>query len=263
MPKHSLALQTWTVRDELMGNAEETLQRVADLGFVWLEEAGTGNRSPEEFSRLCSQCGLQIMGYHAPSLAYEPMEELLSDILRVCEVYNANYVTVAYPPDESRTTQGYADYAARTYKAAQLLQKHGVSLCFHCYDHDLRALEDNGAHKTGFDMILEGTPDGELGFELDTYFVRKAELPLEFIFTKCAGRCRLIHLDDIAVDGKHAPLGKGLIQWSDFLTMVHKVNSPEFLIIEHLAEDPLRWISESVEYIIGILSLSSGLDRTR
>ena len=62
--KIPLALQLWSVRDEMANGVPGTLKRLAEMGYEGVETAGTCNLSGEAFRGMLDDAGLACVGMH-------------------------------------------------------------------------------------------------------------------------------------------------------------------------------------------------------
>ena len=85
----SIALQLYTVRTELEASNrfEAALEGIAEIGYENVELAGLYGRSPEEFHRILSRCGLKASSAHE---ALEGMEKDLNAVVDRAEAYLAS-----------------------------------------------------------------------------------------------------------------------------------------------------------------------------
>ncbi len=93
-----IALQLFSVRDELAADFRGTLQKVKDLGYEGVEFAGLHGRDPQEIRAMLDDIGLKGMSAHVP------LDELLADIDKVVEDYKTlgcRYIAVPWL-DEAR-----------------------------------------------------------------------------------------------------------------------------------------------------------------
>jgi len=243
-----LCLQTWTIRHLLKAETQKTLKQIRDLGFEHLELAGIGRKTPAEFYRLCADYGFKIVGIHQPSLTSGPLDNLLDDTRFRCELFHSTFVTVMLDPEQRKSAEAYLQYADLCSRAGEKLKQEGITLCYQCYDYDLIPIPGFDRTKSGLHILVQETACKHLAFEIDTYFTRKAGLPLEAVFDICRARCRLVHINDFDKQGQQAPLGEGAIPWRRELPMIRTTSSPQWIILEHRTDDPLSWIKRSRSY---------------
>ena len=248
-----LALQTWTIRRELRSNAENVHGRVHKLGVQHLELGGTDRSPPSAFSKMCARHGFEVIGLHEPSLVSDSLDLLLDEVRSRCEVFGAKLVVTWFGHDKRSSYDTYSRYADLCVKAGRALKQDGVALCYHCYDFDLKPLGKNCEDKSGVDVLFEKTADEDLLFELDTFFLYKAQCSLEAALAKYGRRCRLVHVDDIDERGLHAPLGAGLTPWAEVIKLIRTTCSVEWFILEHESHAALKWIAQSIHYWEGVI----------
>jgi sugar phosphate isomerase/epimerase len=209
-----LAVQLYTLRDQIAQDFAGTVEQVAQVGYAGVEMAGYGNlRTAAEAKRALDDVGLKIVGTHVG------IESLENDITRVFDEQHAlNSPTIIIPwmPEERR-----AD-AAGWKRAAQSLnpigakcRERGLELCYH--HHSFEFQEHNG--KTGMDILLENAEPGLVKIELDVYWLKHGgEDPVTFV-QRVGGRAPLVHLKDMAAgpERRFAPVGAGTL---DFKSIV-------------------------------------------
>ena len=249
MLNSDLVLQTWTVRHLLRSDVEKTLNQIKNIGFKYLEIAGTGRKSPDEFSRICLKYNLKIISVHQPPLDHDNIEALIEDTIYQCEIYNTNIAVVSIDPI-NQTKDAYLKYANLCSNTGKRLKKNGITLCYHCYDHDLRNICDNDQPKSGLDIIYENTSPESVLFEFDTHFIVKSGSSIKDIFIKYGSRCKLLHLNDIDAQNKSTTLGDGIIVWEDFTNIIKDASVLDWYILEHRTDDPLPWIERSYHFFI-------------
>ena len=101
-----VALQLYTVRDEMEADFAGTLQKVRDFGYDGVEFAGLFGKSAAEVKALCEQFSL------VPVSAHVPLDDMAADPDGVLSVYaeiGCRYVAVPYLTEERRPgTDGWA-----------------------------------------------------------------------------------------------------------------------------------------------------------
>ena len=94
-----VALQLFSVRDNLEVDFEGTLRKVKELGFDGVEFAGLYGRDPEAVKSLIEEIGL------TPISAHVSIDELLDDTEGVLEAYKkigCKYAAIPYIVEDRR-----------------------------------------------------------------------------------------------------------------------------------------------------------------
>lgn len=253
MAQHSvrwsqIALQTWTIRRELLSNAREILGKIQSLGIKDLEVANVGRRSPEEFAKLCREFKLKIIGTHEPPLTSGNLNTLIDEIRRRCDAFETNVVTVTLDTDYVGRRDAYFEYAVLCSRAGEVLKDHGIDLCYHPYHHDLAPFDESDRAKCGLDILLEKTPPEYLSLELDVYFIYKARVPMETVLDKFALRCKMVHLCDIDEEQRRATIGKGTVPWVELVQLLRNRCKIVGWVLEDDTLDPLTSIREGLNF---------------
>lgn len=249
MSKPKIALQTWTIRQYLKSeeNILELLRQIKSMGYNYLELGGVGRLSPIEFQELLAKCKLNVIGLHEPSLSSGNLDDLLEEVKNRCNVFKTKFVTVSWDTSMARTYKAYTEYASLCVVAAQKLNKENITLCYHCFDFDLRPLAGHEG-KTGLDIIMEETLAEGMLVQFDTFFIERVRYDLKLLLDKYGQRCKLVHLDDIDNNDYYAPLGEGRIPWPDTITAFCDSCSVKYFIVEHETNKPLEWIRISHDF---------------
>ncbi len=250
MVESTIALQTWTLRHYLKSeeNIGEVLRQVKSIGYEHLELGGVGRLSPPEFAALLSQHKLDVIGLHEPSLSSSGLNALLIEIRTRCRIFNTNCVVVSWDSMRARTTKAYSEYARLCTKAAQVLRGDRISLCFHCFDFDLGSPTDGYPDTPALDILMDETSADDLSLQFDTFFIERARCNLRSLLSKYGRRCRCVHVDDIDLHDRYAPLGKGRIPWPETIRAFLDWCPIEYFVVEHETDKPLEWIRDSYDF---------------
>ena len=214
-----LAVQLYTLRDQIAQDFIGTVNQVAQIGYAGVEMAGYGNlKTAAEAKRALDDVGLKIVGTH---VGIEALEKDINRVFDEQHALNSPTVIIPWMPEERR-----AD-AAGWKRAAQSLspigakcRERGLELCYH--HHSFEFQKFNG--KTGMDILLENAEPGLVKIELDVYWLKHGgEDPVKFI-GRVGGRAPLVHLKDMAAgpERRFAPVGAGTLDFRSILTAMRE-----------------------------------------
>jgi len=227
MPKLPIALQLYTLRDDMEKDFAGTIRKVAEIGYAAVELAGYGGMSLRELSSLLSETHLQVAGSH---IALERLENELPRVIEENLALGNSHVVVPYLGDSRRgTAAAYEAVAAELNKYGETLQTAGLTLCYHNHDFEFKTLDDG---RMGEDILLDGTDPLFVKVEADTYWILKAGVdPVAFV-KKHSGRVPLMHLKDMdAADGSFAPVGTGTLPLDALIAAASEIGT-KYLIVE-------------------------------
>lgn len=190
-----VALQLYTVREELAKDFEGTIQKVAEMGYQGVEPAGFP-LPVEEMKAIFEKYHLACVSAHVPlaDLAADPEGEVAK-----CKALGLRYIVIPYLPDGERPGQaGYEDTMTKMRTIAEAAKKAGLTELYHNHDFEFIKIGD----QYGLDLMYETIPADLLQTELDTCWVNVGgEDPVKYI-EKYAGRAPIVHLKDFVMPGK-------------------------------------------------------------
>jgi sugar phosphate isomerase/epimerase len=254
-PERYGGLQLYTLRDLMSEDVEGTLAEVAKAGYLNIEAAGYNQGTyygmePEAFKALLDKYGLVPVSSHQGSMNYENVLQEIADAKKV----GFKYLVIPVPPmgmftyDRETNSIGMKGGAVALTEAmnnlGKIAKENGVELLYHNHHFEF-STDDDGNHI--YNYLVENTNPEYANFEMDLYWVRKAEAqPIDY-FEKYPGRFKLWHVKDMDDQGRFAPVGNGHI---DFKSMVAKAKESgmEYYFVEQdqtFNETPLEAINIS------------------
>ena len=194
-----VALQLYSVRDELEADFEGTVRKVKELGYDGVEFAGLYGKSAAEVKQILDDAGL------VPVSAHVPLDELVGDAAAVVAAYKqigCEYIAVPYLPEDRRPgTDGFERTIEDIKMIADVCNEQGIHLLYHNHDFEFKKL--GGEYALDI-LYTEITPD-RLQTEIDTCWVGVAgEDPAAYVL-KYSGRAPVVHLKDYYMQGREKP----------------------------------------------------------
>lgn len=244
MGKPRIALQLYTVRDQLEQDFEGTLKKVRDIGYTHVEWAGFHSRSAADAKKAMDKAGLQATSAHCP---LERLESDLDAAIEEAKVLEIKYLVVPYLADERRATEADWLACARAMdKAGEGCRSKGIQLCYHNHSFEFVTLGQRNA----LDLIYDETGKDNLHAELDTYWVKHGgSEPLDYI-NRLQGRCPIIHLKDMADDEARsfAAVGTGILDFPAIFAAGEQAGAVWAIVEQDVCPgDPFDAIATSLE----------------
>lgn len=196
MKKFPVALQLYSVRDNMAEDFEGTLKKVKELGYEGVEFAGLFEKSAEEVKNLVDTIGLTPISAHVPYAdMVEDAEKVLSDYAKIgCKFVVIPYMTEEYRPGAEKFDELIANIKVIGAKAKEL----GMTLLYHNHDFEFVKIGD----EYGLDVLYASVDADIFKTELDTCWVNVGgENPAEYIL-KYSGRSPVVHLKDFVINGE-------------------------------------------------------------
>lgn len=269
MKKFPIALQLYSVREELAADFEGTLKKVKEMGYDGVEFAGLCDRPYSEVKALCEKYNLIPVSAH---VALAEMKENLDDIIEGYKTIGCKQIVVPYLPEGLRPgDDGFKGMIEDVYKIGEKCQKAGMLLAYH--NHDFEFVKVAGEY--GLDILYNTIPAEYLLCQLDTCWVNVGgENPSEYL-RKYSGRMYTVHLKDFVGqksdnmygliglkedDGKDAraeefdfrPVGYGVQSFGEILKASEEAGA-EWVVVEQdrpaLDKTPMECAEMSINYL--------------
>ncbi|WP_138493077.1 sugar phosphate isomerase/epimerase family protein [Paenibacillus pinistramenti] len=241
-----VALQLYTVREQLEQDFEGTLRKVAGLGYQGVEFAGFYGRSKEQVKAILEETGLTAVGAHT---ALDLMRSELDEQIEMNSYIGNNRLIVPYVAEEDRNR--WNDIIGDIRKAAEACAEQGVTVLYHNHDFELTQKLDG---ETVLDTIFAEIPESLLQVELDSCWVEFAGFDAVSYIEKYKGRMPLLHLKDVKKNADGSPetveLGTGELDIKRIADAAIEAGV-EWLVVEQdfTANGALNCIETSMEWI--------------
>lgn len=182
-----VALQLYTIRDELAVDFETAVRRIARMGYAGVETAGFPGTTPEKAAKLFRELELAVPSAHCAL----PVGEAKQQVLDTMHTLGSKRIVSGLGPNEFTT----ADLIRRSCdifnEASAAAVENGLSFVIH--NHWWEFLPVNG--RLACDIMLEHLAP-EVLFEVDTYWVKTAGADPASVVRKLGARAPLLHIKD-------------------------------------------------------------------
>lgn len=204
-----IGLELYTVRNEMQVNVEDTLDRVAAIGYRDVEFAGYFGREPAALRAKLDTLRLEAVASH---VSLKDVETNWDSTASAAKTLGHKWLIVA-----SLERGAFASVASLKAVAARLNEigrrAAGAGLRFGYHNHSGEFTLVEGA--VPFDVLLSETNSKLVDFEMDVYWITKGGADPLAYFAKYPGRFHLIHAKDSS--GPPAlemrDVGAGTIDW--------------------------------------------------
>ena len=189
--RYPIALQLYSVRDDMEADFKGTLKKVKALGYDGVEFAGLFGHPAAQVKQWCEETGL------TPISAHVPFVDMLNDpsILEDYALIGCKYVVIPYLTEEYRPgNEKFNEVIGGAARLGAMALANGMTLAYH--NHDFEFTKINGEY--ALDILYKKVPESLLQAELDTCWVNVGgEDPAKYV-RKYAGRVDVLHLKDFA-----------------------------------------------------------------
>lgn len=200
--KFPIALQLYSVRDDMEKDFYGTLEKVKALGYDGVEFAGLFGEKAEDIKAKLEKLDLTPISAHVP---YYDMLENPTEVLKDYKEIGCKYVVVPYLTEECRPgTDGFSDTVKGIRKIGEAAKELGLQLLYH--NHDFEFIKIDGEY--ALDILYNEVPTEFLQTEIDTCWVNVGgENPAGYV-EKYTGRAPVVHLKDFVGSNNGGPLYK-------------------------------------------------------
>ena len=127
-----VALQLYSIRDEVQKDMKAALKKVKNMGYDGVEFAGLYGHAPAEVKAICEEVGL------TPISAHVPIDEMVKDpegTVAAYEEIGCKFIVVPYVIEERRPGGSKFDQTIEDMKMiGEVAVKHGMTLLYHNHD---------------------------------------------------------------------------------------------------------------------------------
>src|SRR4051794_19549699 len=191
--KGKLGLQLYSLRAQFAKDVTGTLDKVRDMGFKYVETAGTYGMAPEKFKKECNSRGLAVMSAHFP---YEKFRDDVESIAREAKALGAKYAGCAWITHSGAFNEKDCREAAKVFNTAgDALAKHGIKFFYHTHGYEFQPYGSENL----FDLLMAETKPEFVTYEMDVYWVVHGGQNPVSLLAKYNDRFALVHLKDMKI----------------------------------------------------------------
>jgi sugar phosphate isomerase/epimerase len=232
----------YTVRDAARDDIESTITEVAAMGYSFIELANYNlsngtfyGKKPEDIQKLCEDNGLWIVSSHTNLMNLVDSSFILDVdlVAKMLEDHKAAGITNIV---NSGLPNSWRKDASYFYRAAEILngigeiaKAEGMNILYH--NHAWEFI--NFGTKTGMEILLTETDPSLVQFQIDAYWVVKADKdPMEMIRSH-PGRFIIMHVKDMddSEERTFTEVGEGIIPYVEIIPLA-KAEGVNFFIVE-------------------------------
>ena len=206
-----------------------TLDRIARLGYRYVQLSALGPIDPPRVRALCDDNGLLIVLTHDGENAFLNDIDALIDRQRL---YGCRYAGIGSMPERYRTPEGVERFAADFTPAAEKLRDAGMMFMYHNHAFEFARLPGGTLL---MDRLLALMPPELMGVTADTYWLQYGGMDVCAWLSAHMDRLRCVHLKDYTVSGfeaRMAPVGRGNLDFERILGLLKAGGVTEYALVE-------------------------------
>lgn len=247
--KQTIAVQLYSVRDDLDRDFSNTIRKIASYGYTAVElarfPAGVTNEAAKS---LFDDLNIKVTSSHSPLPLGVDRNAILDNILPM----GAQYLVCPWldPDNYFSNLDGVKAACEMLNEANVVVKEAGLTLAYHNHWFEMQAVDGKIAYQHMLDYL-----DEDIVFELDTYWAKVAGLnPLDVI-NDLSGRLPLVHLKDGSAENNvdaMLALGTGAMD----IPAIIEASSAQWYVVEldRCDTDMLSAVKDSYTYLMGLNS---------
>ena len=194
MDKNKIALQLYSVRDDVNEDLYSVLKQVKAFGYSGVEFThGMFADHPLEIKAMCQEIGLVPLSAHVP---YQALKDDLDATIDCCSKLGVRFVVIPYQNAELRYgTDGFQPFLEDLAAFGRALKDKGLVLQYHNHDFEFQKAPDGDY---ALDLMYRAIGPEYLQTQLDTCWVNVGGADPVAYLKKYAGRIPTVHLKDFA-----------------------------------------------------------------
>ncbi len=197
-----IALQLYTVREELKEDFEGTLAAITSAGYSGVELCDRYDMDAAEMKALLDKYNLKAVSCH---VGYNKLISDFYEYINYVKALGANYITIPSLPKEMRKDEiSVLHAAAEMDDMARRAKQKGISLSYHNHVYEFNTVFNGRSIEQ---ILIDEAPN--LNFEIDTGWSGVAGVDNKEFLTKLGYRLDLVHIKDVDNENIPVEIGEG------------------------------------------------------
>ncbi|NOU94339.1 TIM barrel protein [Paenibacillus sp. LMG 31456] len=222
--KFPVAVQPYTIREEMKQDYLGSLEKVAEIGYHGIElgpppEGMTIGQQKGHLERL----GLQVISAHA---RIDVLTDGLDALIDYLQEVGGGWIAHSSRFDSK---QAVIESAALFNRIGESCRQRGIQFLYHNHNWEFTRYDGEYA----YDILLRETDPELVKMELDTYWVKRGgEDPADYL-RKLSNRCPLLHIKDMEPGEEQffAEIGEGVLDFPDIVKAAKEIGT-NWLVVE-------------------------------
>jgi sugar phosphate isomerase/epimerase len=268
-PVRKIGLQLYTIRDSMQQDFENSLAKVAQIGYKEVELAGFAQTAsgavaywehgPQQVLSTLKRYGLTCPSTHVSLECLNSPN--FPKVIEASQLIGNRFIVMPWIDEKVRNQPDIWNRAADAFNTAgEACRKAGIQFAYH--NHWFEFLPVNG--KLPYDLLLEKCDRNLVKMQLDLCWIYVAGGdPIQY-FNRYPGRFPLVHVKDIkkippvAAGGAQnfgdslsdmTDVGGGIIDWKHILLQAEKAGVLHYIVEHDNPAKPFESIAKSFAYL--------------
>jgi len=235
MARVPIALELYSVRNELAKDVRGTLKAVAEMGYEGVEFAGAPQHAAKDLKGMLDEYGLVCCGWHTPYNLVQA--DKLEQTIAFNKTLDNPYVIIPGIPAELRKTRAdWLKLASVFNELADKLAAHNMVTGYHNHHVEFQPLDGENPWDTFFGNTNKGVI-----MQLDMGNALYGGADLVGILKKYPGRAGTVHLKPYSKSagktdahaGFRPVIGEDSVPWKEVFNLCETVGGTKWYIVEY------------------------------
>lgn len=222
-----IALQLWSLRDDIAKDTPATLAAVAKMGYQGVETAGLGKYSPAAWAKMLGDNGLAVAGAHLGLNEVSP--DTIDKTLDTYMAIGCKRLVVPYLGGEyTASLDGYRRACAKLNWAGAHCAERGVDFGYHNHDFEFRFVQNRVPY-----MLMLNCLTTDVFTQFDFGWVYAAGIDGAALTRSLPGRVHTCHVKAFKKGEPTAVVGADSVPWKDVFAACEEVGGTQWYVVEH------------------------------
>ena len=248
-----IALQLYSVRDDMRTDPKGTLAKVGEIGYPYVEAAGYSNgkfygMDPLEFKNEVEKDGMVLISSHTgqalpDSEHWDSVMSWWDTCIDAHVTAGVKYIVQPFMGQSAYnnldTLKMYCDYFNAV--GAKCIDK-GIKFGYHNHENEFKSIDGTRI----YDFMLDNTDPAKVFFQMDLWWITQGGGDPATYFAKYPGRFLLWHVKDEKELGQ-----SGKIEFAPIFAHAEEAGVQYYIIeVEEYSMAPIESVRQSFDYLV-------------
>ena len=237
-----IALQLYSIREELNNDFETGVRKIADMGYIGVEPAGFPGTNLEDAAKLFKELELEIPSVHTDM----PIGESKQQTLDMMHTLGSKCIVSSFGPENYLTIDLIKKSCEKFNEASAVAIENGMAFAYHNHWWEFLSIKNRPVYKIMLDYLAP-----EVLFELDTYWVKTAGLNPAAVLRELGKRVPLLHIKDgpCKKDESMTAVGDGIMDFNSIIEAGKTVVEWMIVELDSCDTDMMEAVEKSYAYL--------------
>lgn len=237
-----IGIELYTVRKQMEESVQQTLQKIAEIGYDEVEFAGYFYSKPADVKRYLAETGLKSYSAHVFLDALrDKTAQTLDDVAEV----GHQYVVLGFGDNKLKTQDDCRRHIEWLQKMGEAAKQRGLQFGYHNHAFEFQNVDG----LVPYDLMLTEVDSDLMKMTMDFYWIHYAGVDPYPYFDKFPGRFKQCHVKDMTADRKMADAGAGTLDFAKLFAQRDQAGLEHFYVERDDSPDPYATAAASLAYL--------------